>query len=104
LEKEFWQVYKNKGAAVVAVAVWAKGDPTQQAKAFAQEHHLSFPVLVDAKNQVAAKYGVNAVPTNLVLDKKGAIRYRGEGFDPQGIKQALEAAMKEAGAKAPQNQ
>jgi peroxiredoxin len=87
--------------AVVGVAVYAHGEPTQCAKAFAQKHHLSFPVLVDATDQVAKSYGVSAVPTNLVLDKKGIIRYRGEGFDPQGMQQALEAALKEAGPRAP---
>jgi len=101
LEKEFWQKYKNQGAVVVAVAVWAKEDPTQCAKKFAREHGLSFPVLVDAKDQVVKAYGVSAVPTNLVLDKKGAVRYRGEGFDPPGIQKALEAALKETGAKTP---
>jgi peroxiredoxin len=80
---------------VLGIAIAAQGDPKQRAKEFAEKHHLSFPVLVDAENKVAEAYGVEAVPTNVVIGKDGTILYYQAGFDPDGIRQALEKALKE---------
>ena len=101
MEKDFWQAYQDEGVVVVGVSSAARGDPTQEAEKFAQKHDLSFPVLVDATDEVLKSYGVKAFPTNLVLGKDGAICYREEGFDPVGIKKALEAARQEADVPAP---
>jgi peroxiredoxin len=44
--------------------------------------------------KVAQLYGVEGVPTNVVIDKTGKIRYLQAGFDPEGLKKAIEEALK----------
>ena len=96
LEKEFWKVYKDKGVIVIGVAVWAQGDPFQLAKEFAEKHKLTYIVLVDESEdgKVAQLYRVEGVPTNVVIGKDGKIRYLQAGFDPKGLKGAIEEALK----------
>jgi hypothetical protein len=63
-----------------------------------QAHRLTFPLLVDAKDAVAATYRLVAVPTNAVIGKDGRLRYIGMGFDERELQQAIEAALGEQGA------
>jgi len=78
------------------VAVWAEGDPFQRAKEFVEKHKLTYIVLVDESEdgKVAQLYGVEGVPTNVVIDREGKIRYLQAGFDPEGLKRAIEEALK----------
>lgn len=96
LERGFWQTYKDKGVVVIGVAIWAQGEPFEKAKEFVQKHKLTYTVLVDEseKGEVAQLYGVEGVPTNVVIDKGGKIRYMQAGFDPEGMKRAIEEALK----------
>lgn len=96
LEREFWHTYKDKGVVVIGVAIWAEGDPFERAKEFVQKHNLTYMVLVDGseKGEVAQLYGVEGVPTNVVIGKDGKIRYLQAGFDPEGMKRAIEEALK----------
>ncbi len=94
MEKEFWQTYKNKGVIVVGLAIWAEGNPFKVAEEFTQKHNLTYLVLVDAENKTPDLYNVEDVPTNVVIDKEGKIRYLRAGFDPEGIRKAIEEALK----------
>jgi peroxiredoxin len=51
---------------------------------------------VDASEdgEVAQLYGVEGVPTNVVIGKDGKIRYLQAGFDEEGLKKAIEEALK----------
>lgn len=96
MEKEFWQVYKDKGVVVIGISIWAEGDPFEIAKEFVKECKITYPVLVapETDHPVVEAYKVLGVPTNVVIDKEGKIRYLQAGFDPEGIKQAIEEALK----------
>lgn len=96
MEKDFWQVYKAKGVVVIGVAVWAEGDAFQRAREFVSKHKLTYTVVVDASEdgKVAQLYGVEGVPTNVVIGKDGKIRYLQAGFDEDGLKRAIDEALK----------
>jgi peroxiredoxin len=95
LEKEFWQAYKDKGVVVVGVSVWATEEPFKATREFVKRHGITYIVLVDPqKSAVANSYGVEGVPTNVVIDRDGKIRYIQAGYDPNRIKQAIEEALK----------
>lgn len=81
--------------AALGISIGARGDPEEIAGNFAKQHGLTFPVLIDADNKVADAYNVEGVPTNVVVGKDGGIRYIESGFDPEGMKQAVEAALSE---------
>ncbi len=55
---------------------------------FLATEEYSFHVLLDQKNEVAKKFGVDGIPAKFVLDKNGQIRFKDEGF--KGIKHLVE--------------
>jgi thiol-disulfide isomerase/thioredoxin len=63
---------------VVSVAMWSgKNTEVQQ---YVQEHGISFPVINDTDSQNAAKWGVQGVPANFIIDTKGNIRFVSTGY------------------------
>ena len=40
-------------------------------KKFARKYDLSFPILLDKKGEVSAKYAATAIPTTYIINKKG---------------------------------
>jgi len=93
LEKDIWQAFREKEVVVLGVATWAHDNPTKRAQDFAKEFKLTFPVLVDEKNEVSAQYKVHGVPTTFVIDKEGIIREVIVGADLKKLKQAIESLL-----------
>lgn len=93
MESKFWQAYKKKNVQVLAISIGARGDATEKAKAYAAEHKLTFPVLVDAKNETAKLFGVRGVPTNAVIGKDGKLAFLKSGFSETAVLGALDAAL-----------
>ncbi|MEN3002028.1 MAG: TlpA disulfide reductase family protein [Armatimonadota bacterium] len=93
LEKDIWQAFREKGVVVLAVAAWARDNPTKRAQEFAKEFKLTFPVLVDEKDKVIEQYKVSGVPTTFVIDKEGVIREVIVGVDMQKLKQAIQSLL-----------
>jgi len=52
------------------------------AKKLLKELGVSFPVLFDPESKASKLYGVDAMPTTVVIDKKGQIRYVNRGYKP----------------------
>ncbi|CCW35542.1 Peroxiredoxin [Chthonomonas calidirosea] len=65
------------------------GEKLQPILDFRKRHKLTFPILDDADNKVDDAYLIEAIPTNVVIDKEGIVRYWAEGFDPNALKSAL---------------
>jgi peroxiredoxin len=63
------QRYRDKGLVVLALSVDADGAPA--VIPFLKEHKLSFRVGLDPKMAVADKYGVRALPSTFLVDRKG---------------------------------
>lgn len=47
--------------------------------AFLAQNKYSMPVLPDLKGEVAKTFRINSIPTTLVIDKQGIIKYRKSG-------------------------
>jgi peroxiredoxin len=43
---------------------------------------VSFPILFDQKNQVAASFGVEGMPSSVFVDRAGNVRHVHRGFKP----------------------
>lgn len=52
----------------------------QDAETFLAKYPSSLAVLYDPKGEYAQQYGLETMPTSLIVDRKGAIRYRHNGF------------------------
>ena len=42
--------------------------PSEQLKAFTQTNRIPYPIALDAKHDVAQKYGVRGTPTSFLID------------------------------------
>ncbi len=50
------------------------GEAPARAKAYARQKGLSYPILVDPKQQVQATYGATNLPTLVLIDKSGIMK------------------------------
>ncbi len=81
--------FQSQGFNVVAVNT--AGDTPQAITKMFGEKQIKLRSLID-KGTVSGKYGIQAIPTNYVLDPNGKILATFEGFDENGIRQALAKA------------
>ncbi len=84
--------YKGRGVQFLAANV---GEEPDEVKKFLKATPFPYPVLLDPKQAIAEKLGIAALPTLLVIDKKGRMSY----FQP-GIADGdtLREILKKAGA------
>lgn len=78
--------FKDRGVEFVGMNWERVADPAERvrlAKGFMAENRLDFPVALDHDQAVGRAFGVTAYPTVLVLDKRGRIRFKNVGFNPQ---------------------
>lgn len=65
-----------------------------EAGTFAKEVRATFPVIHDPKNTIFGTYGVESIPANVIIDKKGKVVKVVEGPDLPAIEAAINAALK----------
>jgi cytochrome c biogenesis protein CcmG, thiol:disulfide interchange protein DsbE len=63
---------QGKGVSIVGIST--SGDDWGRAVRFAQSQDLSYETVFDAEGQVASAFGVDVLPTLVVLDRDGIIR------------------------------
>lgn len=87
--------YKDMGFTVLGINVEEQNDA---AKNFIDEVGVSFPILLDETNQVSKLYQVEAMPTTVIIDRKGNKRYVHYGFqsgDEAIYKKVVKALVRE---------
>lgn len=57
-------------------------EDTTQMEAFLGDVPVTFPVLLDPANQVSKLYDVAAMPSTVIVDRKGNIRFIHQGYQP----------------------
>ena len=70
---------KPEGVEVVSMDVWE--DDTSLVRPFLADFGYTFNVLYGDR-QVANDYEVTGIPTLVIIDKDGVIRFRHVGYDP----------------------
>ena len=86
-----WEKLKDDGGVVIAVHVGGKEDEVWQ---FMSSYDLSFPIVLDTDSSVIKAWPVKGLPTTLVVDPEGLIRYRAIGareWDDPAILDAVRA-------------
>ena len=71
------QKYEPLGFTVLGVNV---EENSANARAFLAERGVDFPILLDSKNQVSKLYDVVAMPTTVVVDRDGNMRFLHKGY------------------------
>ena len=74
-----YQRYSSLGFTLLGVNV--EDDP-KGAEAWLAETPVSFPILFDSKNDVTKLYDVVAMPSTVLVDRAGNIRYVHHGYKP----------------------
>ena len=71
--------YADRGVQIVGVAL----DELPKVQAFARENGMTYPVLIGNDGVVAQYGGIEGIPTTFIIDRKGKIVERFEGFRPR---------------------
>jgi cytochrome c biogenesis protein CcmG/thiol:disulfide interchange protein DsbE len=81
---------KGKGVQFLAANV---GEEPETVRKFVKEKPFPYPVLLDPEDKVSSSLGVLALPTLIVVDKKGKISYVHSGLaDADTVRKAIKAA------------
>lgn len=83
--------YRKAGFVLLGVNV---DDKAAAAEAMARELKIVFPVLFDTDKQVSRRYDVDAMPSTLLIDRDGKVRYIFRGYR-SGTEQRYDAAIRE---------
>ena len=57
------------------------GESKNGVSSFAKAQGITYRVLLDPYGEVARLYGVRAIPTQVLIDREGTIRYNGHGLE-----------------------
>ena len=71
--------YSALGFTVLGVNV--EEDP-RKAKTLLKDISVSFPILFDTSNKVSKQYKVSAMPSTVMIDRDGNMRYLHKGYKP----------------------
>jgi len=88
---ELHNQYKGLGFTVLGVNV--EQDP-QQARKLLKNMPVSFPVLFDDRSVVSKEYDVIAMPSTVLVDRDGNMRYLHKGYKP-GLEQVYLEQVRE---------
>jgi thiol-disulfide isomerase/thioredoxin len=76
---QLYQQYKPLGFTVLGVNVEEEQNP---ARSLLSKSPVSFPILFDDTNAVSKLYNVIAMPTTVIVDRNGNMRYLHKGYMP----------------------
>lgn len=74
-----YKQYKDMGFTLLGVNVEPNA---QSADAWLKHTPVSYPILFDPKSQVSQLYQVQAMPTTVIIDRQGIVRYVHNGYVP----------------------
>jgi thiol-disulfide isomerase/thioredoxin len=76
---ELYGKYQRAGLTLLSVNL---DDDKERAIEMAKTLAVSYPVLLDARKEVSRSYQVGTMPSTVLIDREGVIRYVSEGFKP----------------------
>jgi peroxiredoxin len=79
LLEQLQKKYASLGFTMLGINV---EEDTTQMETFLGDVPVTFPVLLDPANQVSKLYDVAAMPSTVIVDRKGNIRFIHQGYKP----------------------
>jgi peroxiredoxin len=89
--KELDEQYGKRGFQVISVSV---DQDREAAGLLAKQAGAKFPVVHDAKGELANRFGVSAIPHNVIIDAQGNVVETVLGADIKALKSAAERLSK----------
>lgn len=87
----FYGKYQDLGVSVWGVNVEQE---SQAGRDFLADLTLTFPIFFDETNTISATYQVEAMPTTVIVDRDGLVRYSFKGYKPGYEKKYAKAIKK----------
>ena len=91
LLEDMYKKYNKLGFTILGVNV---EQDNSKAKAYLRDVSVTFPILLDPQNIASKLYNVNAMPTTIIVDRNGKIRFSHEGYKP-GYEETYKKQIKE---------
>jgi len=90
---ELQKKFQDRGLEILSVN---QGEPADQVAQFMQRKHYGFHVVLDKDGAVSAEYGVQAIPTLVLVDTNGVIQWLQVGYSPDEapLEKAIEGLLK----------
>jgi len=79
LLNNLYKKYKKLGFTVLGVNV---EEDSNKARQIVKDVAIKFPVLFDTQNKVSELYKVSAMPSTVIIDRSGNMRYLHKGYKP----------------------
>lgn len=76
---ELYQRYERAGFTLLGINVEQDSSAAQR---FLSDVGVSFPILFDPTSEVSRAYQVSAMPTTVMVDRDGQVRYVNRGYRP----------------------
>jgi peroxiredoxin len=76
---QMYRKYKPAGFTLIGVNVDKEAPPVRQ---LLDRKPVSFPVLLDPASQVSKAYHVDEMPSTVLIDRKGNVRFLHRGYKP----------------------
>ena len=76
---EIYLKYRRAGLVLLSINI---DQDTERAAEMATTLGVSYPVLMDTRNDVAKAYDIGTMPLTVLIDREGTIRYVSEGYKP----------------------
>jgi len=73
--KELHQAIGNKPYEILAIDVGIN-DSLSRVRLFQERYQIPYKILFDEKGEVAGRYGVTGIPTQIVIDRDGNVQHR----------------------------
>jgi peroxiredoxin len=84
--KEYYNDLKNDGLKVLGIDVQ---ESKKKVNSFVEKNQINYPLALDSNAKVAMLYKVVGIPLNVILDKNGVIRYKGNKLPSKELLEKL---------------
>jgi peroxiredoxin/outer membrane lipoprotein-sorting protein len=92
LLKSLKSTYGNQGFEILGISV---RDSTIGAKQMAQAYKLNYPILIADENTEQEFGGIPGLPTSILVDRKGVVRYKNDTLNLISLQKQVEDLMAE---------
>ena len=89
--ERLYQKYRKAGFVLLGISV---DDKPEAARTMAQQLKVTFPVLFDDRKQASRRYDVDAMPSTLLVDRNGIVRFVHRGYRG-GVEKQYEEKLRE---------
>ena len=77
--EQLYRQYREVGFTLIGINI---DDNTDSAIGFSKKLNVTFPILFDKDKQVSKLYKVDAMPSSILIDRDGKLRYLHRGYKP----------------------